>query len=337
MRSATSPRSSSRSWSSCRDPDAPDDAQVLLDPNALDESGTTAIDWFVPSPDGRLVAVSLSKGGSESGDVHVYDAQTGMETEAVVPRAHGGTAGGDLAWAADGSGFFYTRYPQGTERPPEDLDFYQQVYYHALGTPAAADRYELGKDQPRIAEFRLETDVPPDGCWRPSRTATAVSSRIFVRSLDGTWHRIAGFEDGLVQAAFGPDGDVFAVSRRDAPRGKLLRLAADDFDLARATVVVPEGSDAIVTDHYGPPGDKTVLPCASRLYVIYQIGGPTQVRCFGIDGDAHAGASAARDRRGRFADAPGGRRHPLHRRVVRRAVRGVTATERGATRRSSCR
>ena len=106
----------------------------------------------------------------------------------------------------------------------------------------------------------------------------------FVRSPDGTWHRIAGFEDGLVQAAFGPDGDLFAVSRRDAPRGQVLRLAADDFDLAKATVVVPEGSDAIVTDHYGPPGDKTVLPCASRLYVIYQVGGPTVIRCFGIDG-----------------------------------------------------
>ena len=64
----------------------------------------------------------------------------------------------------------------------------------------------------------------------------------------------------------------------------MLRLAADDLDLARAMVVVPEGSDAIVTDHYGPPGDKTVLPCASRLYVIYQVGGPTVIRCFGIDG-----------------------------------------------------
>ena len=118
-------------------PDTPDNAKVMLDPNTLDESGTTAIDWFVPSPDGRLVAVSLSKGGSESGDVHIYDVETGTETEAVVPRAQGGTAGGDLAWAADGRGFFYTRYPQGVERPAEDLDFYQQVYYHALGTPAA--------------------------------------------------------------------------------------------------------------------------------------------------------------------------------------------------------
>ena len=117
------------------------------------------------------MAVSLSKGGSESGDVHVYDVETGTETEAVVPRAQGGTAGGDLAWAADGRGFFYTRYPQGTERPPEDMDFYQQVYYHALGTPATADRYELGEDEPRIAEFRLETDALTGRCAgdRPGR------------------------------------------------------------------------------------------------------------------------------------------------------------------------
>ena len=34
--------------------------RVLLDPNLLDADGTTTIDWFVPSPDGSLVAVSLS-------------------------------------------------------------------------------------------------------------------------------------------------------------------------------------------------------------------------------------------------------------------------------------
>src|SRR5262249_56861587 len=64
-------------------PDRPGDARVLLDPNTLDAKGTTAIDWFVPSPDGRLVAVSLSKGGSESGDVHLFDAQTGKPADVV--------------------------------------------------------------------------------------------------------------------------------------------------------------------------------------------------------------------------------------------------------------
>ena len=42
------------------------------------------------------------------------------------------------------------------ERPAEDLDFYQQLYFHELGTPTDKDRYELGKDLPRIAEIKLD-------------------------------------------------------------------------------------------------------------------------------------------------------------------------------------
>jgi prolyl oligopeptidase len=44
--------------------------KVVLDPNVLDAKGTTAIDWLVPSLDGKYVAVSLSKGGSEDGTLH---------------------------------------------------------------------------------------------------------------------------------------------------------------------------------------------------------------------------------------------------------------------------
>src|SRR5678816_465348 len=47
--------------------------KVVLDPNVLDAKGTTAIDWFVPSLDGKYVAVSLSKGGSEDGTLHFYE------------------------------------------------------------------------------------------------------------------------------------------------------------------------------------------------------------------------------------------------------------------------
>ena len=51
--------------------------RVIVDPNVLDPSGATTIDWFVPSPDGRLVAVSLSSHGTEDGTLHVFDASTG--------------------------------------------------------------------------------------------------------------------------------------------------------------------------------------------------------------------------------------------------------------------
>lgn len=134
----------------------PKSERTIVDPNAMDKTGHTAIDWFKVSRDGSMAAVSMSQGGSESGDVHVFDTKSGKEAGGVVPRVNGGTAGGSLAWAPDGSGFFYTRYPRAGERPEEDLNFWMQVYWHKLGTPTEQDTYELGKDFPKIAEIQLE-------------------------------------------------------------------------------------------------------------------------------------------------------------------------------------
>src|SRR6185369_11503722 len=63
-----------------RSPQDPSSEVVLVDPNAMDPHGGTSIDWYVPSPDGKLVAVSLSHGGSESGDVHVFDVGAARDT-----------------------------------------------------------------------------------------------------------------------------------------------------------------------------------------------------------------------------------------------------------------
>src|SRR5947208_2449015 len=102
--------------------------QVILDPNRLSTNGTTAIDWFVPSFDGKLVAVSLSENGSEHGTLYIYETETGQKLPDTISGVHGPTAGGSAAWNADGTGIFYTRYPRKGERPDADRSFYQQVY-----------------------------------------------------------------------------------------------------------------------------------------------------------------------------------------------------------------
>jgi prolyl oligopeptidase len=265
----------------------PEKARVLVDPETFDKKGTTTIDWYVPSPDGKLVAVSLSRGGSESGDVHVYDVGNGKEVDAMVPRVHGGTAGGDLAWTPDGKGFYYTRYPRGKERPPEDADFYQQLYYHDLGTPPEKDRYELGKELPRIAEIKLETD-------RTGRLLVSVQNgdsgqfAHYLRGPDGKYHQLSTFTDGIVQAALGHADDLFLVSRAGAPRGKILHLPPGILDPRKADVLIPEGKDAIVTDFYGNSSRETVLPMKESLYVTYQLGGPSELHRFALSGKALA-------------------------------------------------
>ncbi|MBK7403208.1 MAG: S9 family peptidase [Phycisphaerales bacterium] len=259
----------------------PGDERVVLDPNTLDPTGGTSMDWFVPSHDGSMIAVSLSHGGSEAGDVHTFDVATGAEVHEVVPRANGGTAGGSLAWAPDDSGFYYTRYPREGERPADDMAFYTQVYYHTLGTPTDKDRYEAGKDWPRIAEIQLEVN-PADGkVLATVQKGDGGEFAVHVRGSDGSWKQISDFTDPIVQATFGPHDSLLAISRGDTPRGKIQRIDLADPSLSRAVTIIPQGDDTIVSDFW----DSSVLATTdSLIYLTYQLGGPSVVRAFGYDG-----------------------------------------------------
>ncbi len=64
----------------------PASSKVVLDPNVLDASGSTTIDWWSPSPDGTIVAVSLSQQGSEVGALQVYETATGNGIGEPIPR-----------------------------------------------------------------------------------------------------------------------------------------------------------------------------------------------------------------------------------------------------------
>ena len=250
-------------------------ARTVIDPVAIDPSAHTSIDFYVPSHDGRRVAVSLSKGGSEEGDVHVYDAATGSELAGdVVPRVNGGTAGGSVAWNGDGSGFFYTRYPRGTERPAEDRAFFQQVWFHAIGTPTASDRYEIGKDFPRIAEVALTTSE--DGRFTVATVALGDGGQFmhWLRGPEGGWTQLTRYEDAASAAQFGLDGALYLLSKKDAPRAKVLRIPLGEPSLAQATVVVPEGEAVI----------GNFLPTRRRLYLSEQLGGPSRLRTVDLQG-----------------------------------------------------
>ena len=70
--------------------------RVVVDPDAIDPSGETTIDWFVPSPDGERVAVSLSEHGTEDGSLHVFDVRSGEVVDEPIPPLYhtGGSMGG---------------------------------------------------------------------------------------------------------------------------------------------------------------------------------------------------------------------------------------------------
>lgn len=264
------------------------DQRVLVDPNEIDDSGATTIDWFQPSPDGSLVAVSLSSRGTEDGTVHVYEVTSGELSGVTVPRVNGGTAGGSLAWAGDSAGFWYTRYPAPGERPEDDVDFYQEVWYHALGDSLENDRRELSAvfADDRIAENFL--NASPDGLWVMDRVQKGDGGQwqVFVRAQKGAdWWLVADVDDKVAYAAFGP-GALYLLSRLDAPRGKVLRLPLQaGATVAQAVGVVPEADATIEGPALTSPNAEGGLAVTdTRLWLLDIDGGLSSLRLFDLDG-----------------------------------------------------
>ena len=266
--------------------DEPETARVVLDPNEIDPAGSTTIDWFVPSPDGSLLAVSLSRGGSESGDLRIVDSATGQPVDEVIPRVNGGTAGGDVVWTHDGMGLYYTRYPRPGERPDDELDLYQQVWFHRLGSPVADDRYEFGQDLARVAEIRLQIDRRSERILASVQYGDSGRFQHVVREPDGTWRPVTTYDDEIVEASFAPDGSLILLSRKGAPRGKILKTGRTDLALTSASVIVEETAETIVSDFYG---SSPIVVTPRRLFVTYQLGGPSTVRCFDHTGRSRPG------------------------------------------------
>lgn len=241
--------------------------QVVFDPNTWNTNGTTAMDWFVPSQDGKKVAVCLSENGSENGALHFFETATGRALADIIPEVQYPTAGGSAAWNADGTGVYYTRYPKAGERPEADRHFFEQIWFHKLGTPDSADVYEFGRDFPRIAEIGLVASE--DGRWLLASVANGDGGEYahYVRDGGGAWHQLARFEDGIKAVRFGKDAALYLFSQKNAPRGKILRLPPANLDLKRATVVVPE-QDGVLSEF---------CPAAGGLYVTVMDGGPSRL------------------------------------------------------------
>ncbi|MCC7340041.1 MAG: S9 family peptidase [Bryobacterales bacterium] len=108
--------------------------EVLLDPNKLSPDGTTRLDSFILSKDGKHVVLALSEGGSDWKTVQVLDvaSRKTLQDELKWVKVS------EFAWA--GNGFFYSRYPE-----PKDGNVLSaknenhQVFFHKVGTAQSQD------------------------------------------------------------------------------------------------------------------------------------------------------------------------------------------------------
>jgi prolyl oligopeptidase len=258
--------------------DALGSEKILVDPGAMDPSGGTSIGWFVPSPDGKRVAVALAKGGAEKGDIHVFDVATGKDGTDAVEQAEGAGEGDCLAWKNDSSGFFYTHAAREADAPKDGV--YQRIYFHKLGDKNENDKLALGKDSPRIAQWEVKNSDDGKTIVARMEVGDADTWDHYLLPAGGAWKQIATKADGVKEMR-AANGSLFLLSSKDAPKRKILKTSLAGASLAKAEVLLPEG-DGVIDDF---------VPTKTRLYVAEGVGGPSRIRSIELKNGKPASAS----------------------------------------------
>jgi prolyl oligopeptidase len=265
---------------------APANLRVLIDPGILDPTGHTSIDWYQPSLDGSLIAVGLAVGGSEREALTVFDTSTGKQVgTAFVPMGFPGRSR-TVAWLPGNKGFLYAGYDRVAAASAQTTIIQnEKVFEHILGTPQATDHVVLEKGLTRLAQIALDSD--PAGKWIVASAEDGDGGRYanYVRLQDGSWKQISTYDDQIVAITPGvPEEDaLYLTSLKDAPRGKILKVAAGAPVLAQAETIIPQTAASI--EHDEPErNNHRILVTKTRLYVTTIDGGPNRVQIYDHQG-----------------------------------------------------
>ncbi|MBS0419313.1 MAG: S9 family peptidase [Proteobacteria bacterium] len=230
---------------------------LLLDPNIGVEKGKhQSIDYFSLSPDGKLVAVGVSEGGSEESVLRIIDTTTGHTLPERIDRAEYGSP----AWSANSKTFFYNRFAKMAPGAPEtDKYLNSGLWQHAVGTLVVRDMPILAVGlNPTVSLTPVDSPfmiTAPGSGWAlaiishgnsPENTVylAPLAQVRPVRDQQAQWVKIADVSDAVTNVALHGD-DIYLLSHKDAPRYKILRMKAGDPTLANAQTVVPSGNGVI--------------------------------------------------------------------------------------------
>ncbi len=251
------------------------EGRVLIDPNGWSADGATALSEWIPSENGRHLLYAIQDGGSDWRTAKVLDVETGKDTGDTIEGMKFTLA---AAWAKDGSGFFYSRYPEVAEKEKfQALNAHHKIYFHRLGTPQSADSlvYET-PDHPSYSHYAQVTD---DGNWLVITTSEGTDDRFEISLADLTrpgWP-VRTIVHGLNHhwSLAGNRGNRFYwTTNQHAPRMRVVKMDVGASEHPETHELVAE--------------DKATLEGAAIighvLVASYLVDARTDIRRFALDG-----------------------------------------------------
>jgi prolyl oligopeptidase len=247
--------------------------RLLIDPNSWARDGATALAEWDPSEDGSHLLYAVQDGGTDWRTVRVIDVATGQPTNDEVRWVKFS----NLDWAKDGSGFFYSRFPEPAAAGQyQSLNENHVIYFHRLGTPQSADPLVYATpDRPRQSN---NAEVSEDGRWLIVTSSEGTDARHEITLLDLTRpdapprHIITGFTHEWDY--LGNSGTTFYWrTNNGAPRQRIVST-----DISRPELAIHE----LVPEDAATLDDASIV--GNQLIAQYLVDAKSEVRTYGLDG-----------------------------------------------------
>ncbi|MBC7684429.1 MAG: S9 family peptidase [Bdellovibrionales bacterium] len=223
-----------------------DEPRLLLDPNRLATDGTVALAGTAVSPNGKYLAYGTAASGSDWNEWKVRDIDSGQDLDDHLKWVKFSAT----SWTPDARGFFYSRYDEPKEATKlADVNYFQKLYYHVLGTPQSAD--VLVYDRPDEKEWGFRGQVSDDGKYLliTATKGTSPKVRVFYKDLTKAGAKVVPLIDAF-DAAYSFIDNVGPVlyfkTDRNAPRARVIAIDTRKPAEANWKQVIAESSGTLV-------------------------------------------------------------------------------------------
>ncbi|MGJ8725039.1 MAG: prolyl oligopeptidase family serine peptidase [Roseibacillus sp.] len=216
------------------------EATILLDPNKLSEDGTISLSGYSISPDGKYMAYSLSRSGSDWAEWKVREIETGKDLSDEVKW----TKFSGVDWSKDSKGFYYGRFAEpeeGDEFTAKNTD--RKIYYHLLGEEQKADK--LVYERPDQPLWGLYSEITEDGRYLLFYVTQGTDTKngLFYQDLTQPDSEVVElFPDFDASYTFVSNvGDTFFIrTDLDAPKQKLVAVDLKNPSSKAWKTLIPE-------------------------------------------------------------------------------------------------
>ncbi|HRF94870.1 MAG TPA: hypothetical protein PLZ51_06745, partial [Aggregatilineales bacterium] len=217
--------------------------RVLIDPNTLSDDDTVSmVDWQ-PRSDGNLMMYSISESGLDWATFKVRDVNTGQDLPDTLTKIKFSS----VAWRKDGSGFFYSRFPEDSQDEGENNQrLSHQLYFHVIGTSQTDDK--LIFVHPELKGVILGASVSDDDAYLILYVSgdSFAFNRLYYRPMtsNGDFVRLFDVLDAEYQFIGNDDTTFYILTTKDSANKRLVAI-----DIHNPTVwrdVISETDDVIV-------------------------------------------------------------------------------------------